>query len=109
MSAPRSAPVHANPTTLWATLGIVPSGDLSVPSRVYRWNPNHPLFTFPESVPDFTDITNYYADDGDRLGVSAPSEAEAGFAQARTAGQGAIVLSGTRRAIVNGFLDLLRR
>ncbi len=95
---------QGNPTTLWSTLGITPSGDVTAASPVYWWNPSHRLFRVPESVPTFSSMADRYGDEGDRLSVVAPAQAVAGFTPSQSAGEGAIALAGTRRAIVNAFL-----
>src|SRR5262245_55191600 len=96
---------HSSPTLLWDDIGAAPAGDLilTIPP-VFRWNPAHPLFSYPESVPDFTAIQYAYLDNGDRLIVAPPSLAVGGFTETATYAEGAIVVSANYPAILNSFL-----
>ncbi|MBI3447292.1 MAG: choice-of-anchor D domain-containing protein [Acidobacteria bacterium] len=94
----------SEPTTLWQTVGLTWVRDQTTPRPVRWWNAAHPIFTAPESVPEFLQISDDYYDDGDAVGVTAPAHALAGFTAGPTADEAAIVLSGNGRAIVNTFL-----
>ncbi len=100
---------HSEPTTLWTTLGLTPTQDVSGGSSVHWWDRTHPLFLSPESVPDFLVVQSEYLDGGDRVGAIAPSAGVAGFTSAPSLGDGAIVISASRRAIVNSFLVVQNR
>ncbi len=96
--------VSAEP--LWAHLGLQWVGDFFTPLPVYRWDPGHPLFTRPESVPDFTQLTDFYNDDGDRVNALGSSQTVAGFTPAATLGEGALLVSAAHNAIVNTFMPV---
>jgi hypothetical protein len=93
---------HSEATTLWATLGVSYFADMSVPQPVYWWDAGHPVFSVPESVPQFTSMSNKYIDDGDRADATASSVAVGGFTASPGANQGAIFVGGS--GIVNSFL-----
>ena len=91
---------------LWAHLGLQWVGDLFSPQPVFRWNPGHPLFTHPESVPDFTQLSDFYTDDGDRVNAIGSAQLVAGFTAAPASGQGALLVAASRHAIVNTFMPV---
>lgn len=95
---------HSDPTTLWDTLGIEYSSNITRTASVYRWTPSDRLFTVPRSVPDFTDISNQYADDGDRVNAVGTTVALGGFAVSRQANQAGILVALDGRAIVNSWI-----
>src|SRR5262245_34262388 len=84
---------NSNPTGLWADFGAAPAGDiLATALPVYRWEPGHPIFTTPESVPDFIQMAPYYYDNGDLLSVTPPADPVGGFMAFPAPGQAAIVV-----------------
>jgi hypothetical protein len=93
---------------LWTTLGFTwVSNDTNPPDPVYWWEPRHPMFTNPASVPEFTSLT------GDRYGIYGQHvEPLAGFeplAGYTTPGpdpnQAAMILGNDGRTVFKGFLD----
>ncbi|HEV8627572.1 MAG TPA: carboxypeptidase regulatory-like domain-containing protein, partial [Acidimicrobiia bacterium] len=97
-----------NPSPLYQTLGFASvSDDFDPPDPVHFWQPDHPVFTNPESVPELTDLT------GGRYGIYGQAgNALAGFdalAGYTTPGpdpnQAAMVLGNGSRTVFKGFMD----
>jgi hypothetical protein len=96
----------ANP--LWSTLGFAwVSNDTDPPDPVYWWQPDHPIFRYPESVPELTVLNGgIYGIYGQHVEPLAGAEAVAGYT---TPGpdpdEAAIVLANDNRTVFRGFLD----
>jgi thermitase len=93
----------SQPTTLWDTLGVRWVSDMSSPEPVYRWNPSHPLFTFPNSIGDLTSYTEGYGDDGDHVATTTGT-AVAGFTTQPANGYAGIVLGNIHQTILFSFI-----
>jgi len=93
-------------TTLWQTLGIRHSSDMGVPATLYPWDRSHPLWS---GIPILAAWDQLFADEGDRVSSLAGSVSIGGFSPAPSAGQSALVVHGSGRAIVNSvIIDELR-
>jgi hypothetical protein len=99
--------VAANPSPLWTTVGFqLASTDFDPPDPVHWWQPDHPVFTDPESVPEFTVLqSGRYGIYGQRGDPLANFEALAGGTATPAAGQAAMVLGNNNHTIFKGFLD----
>lgn len=93
---------------LWATLGFQFGGsDYDPPDPVWWWEPIHPVFSDPESVPEFLALS------GSRYGIHGQSgEPYPGFAALAgytTPGpdpwRAALILGNENRTVFKGFLD----
>ncbi|MCG3157324.1 MAG: hypothetical protein DKINENOH_03956 [bacterium] len=91
---------HSEATTLFSSLGITLNADLSAPLPVSKWDDTSPVWNSPESVPNFTTLSDAYSDDGDR--VFANQGSVGGFTATPTAGEAAIIVANAR-VIVNSF------
>ncbi len=60
----------SEPTTLWSTLGVRWVSDMYSPQPVFRWIPEHPMFTFPNAVGNLTSYIEGYLDDGDHVAAT---------------------------------------
>jgi Malectin domain/Carboxypeptidase regulatory-like domain/Viral BACON domain len=99
--------VAANPSPLWTTVGFqFSASDFDPPDPVHWWQPDHPVFTDPESVHEFTVLQSgrygTYGQQGDPL---ANFEALAGSTVAPAAGQAKMVLGNDNHTIFKGFMD----
>lgn len=91
---------NSEATTLWDTLGVSQSSDMSSPEPLYRWQLAHPIFQGIETLSDLSTYTLEYGDNGDKCDAVGPTLSVAGFTASPTAGQGG-VFSGS---IVNSFI-----
>ncbi len=92
---------------LWARLGFTwLSDDFSPPDPVYWWAPDHPLFTLPQTVPEFSMLNPVYGVYGQYVQPLAGAKALAGYT---TPGpdqdQAALVLANGNRTVFKGFVD----
>ncbi|MBE0410772.1 MAG: carboxypeptidase regulatory-like domain-containing protein, partial [Anaerolineales bacterium] len=93
---------------LWTTLGINwVSDDFDPPSPVYWWDPSHPAFTVPRSIPEFTSLTGgIYGTYGQRVEPLSGFEAIAGYTTpGPDPNQAAMVVGNDSRTVFKGFLD----
>jgi len=93
---------------LWATLGVAyVSNDGEPPDPVYWWDPTNPIFTAPESVPEFTTLTGgIYGVYGQHVSVLAGATAIAGHTAGGPApNEAAMVLGSTGKTLFRGFGD----
>jgi hypothetical protein len=99
--------VAANPSPLWPTVGFQRvSDDFDPPDPVHWWQSDHPVFTDPESVPEFTQLeSGRYGINGQRGNPLANFEALAGGTATPAAGQAAMVLGNDNHTIFKGFMD----
>jgi len=77
------------------------------PNPVHWWQPEHPVFTFPEETPEFTEldgeIYGIYGQRGDPL---EGAEALAGYTTpGPDEGQAALIVANEERTAFRGFLD----
>lgn len=93
---------HSEATTLWGTLGVSQYSDIGTPEPVYWWDAAHAIFNVPESVPQFTSLSDEYIDHGDHTDATAPTVAVGGFTSSSTAHQAAISIGSS--GIVNSFV-----
>jgi subtilisin family serine protease len=101
--------VEADPShPLWARLGFAfAESNFDPPNPVFWWQPEHPAFTFPEVVPELTEldgqIFGIYGQRGDPL---EGAEAIAGYTTpGPDDGQAALILANGDRTAFRGFLD----
>ena len=94
---------HSEPTTLWSTLGVQWTYDMAYPEPVYRWMPNHPIFTIPNTLGDLTSYVEGYIDDGDHVAATTGTPV-AGFTTSPTTGHAAIVVGNDGRTVLMSFL-----
>ncbi len=93
---------------LWTTLGFTwASDDNDPPDPVYWWEPGHPVFTDPESVPEFTSLNGgFYMTYGQHVEPLADFQSLAGFTTpGPDLNQAALVLGNDGRTVFKGFLD----
>jgi subtilisin family serine protease len=92
---------------LWTTLGFQFIGnDFDPPDPVHWWQPDHPVFSDPESVPEFTDLeSGRYGIYGQQAEPLANFEALAGYTGTPAPNQAAMVLGNDNRTIFKGFED----
>jgi subtilisin family serine protease len=93
---------------LWTTLGFTwASDDNAPPDPVYWWEPGHPVFNDPESVPEFTSLNGgFYMVYGQHVEPLAGFQALAGFTTpGPDPNQAALVLGNDGRTVFKSFLD----
>jgi thermitase len=93
---------NSEPTTLWDTLGVRWVSDMGAPEPVYRWLPSHAIFTFPNTVGDFTSYTQGYYDGGDHVAATTGT-AIAGFTTSPTEDYAALVVGNTYQTVLLSF------
>jgi hypothetical protein len=95
--------------SLWTTLGVTwVSDDWDPPDPVYWWDPAHPLFNEPESVPELTQLSGFrYGTYGQRVEpILGDYVALAGYTTpGPDPNQAALVLGNDNTTIFKGFLD----
>jgi thermitase len=94
---------NSQPTTLWDTLGVRWVSDMRSPEPVYRWNPSHLLFTFPNNVGDLTSYTEGYSDHGDHVAATTGT-AVAGFTTSPMDGYAGIVVGNIHQTVLFSFI-----
>ena len=94
---------NSEPTTLWNTLGVEYVSDMYDPAPVYRWNPSHQLFTFPNLVGDLTEYVGGYFDDGDFVEATTGIPL-AGFTTSPSRGKAAIVEGSMYQTLLFSFI-----
>ncbi|MGD8752668.1 MAG: hypothetical protein PVG14_14655 [Anaerolineales bacterium] len=101
--------VGSDPTNpLWSTLGFIwVSNDTSPPDPVYWWDPAHPFFNSPESVPEFTSLVDSrYGTYGQHVEPLAGFTAVAGYTTpGPDPNEAALIVGNEGRTIFKGFLD----
>jgi thermitase len=94
---------HSEPTTLWDTLGVHWVSDMWWPEPVYRWVPSHSIFTFPNTIGDFTSYIEGYWDDGDHVAATTGTPI-AGFTTSPTEGYAGIVVGNVYQTVLFSFI-----
>jgi len=100
--------VGFNPSPLYQTLGFSwVSDDTDPPDPVHYWQPQHPAFTFPERVPELTQLTgSRYGTYGQAGNALAGFDALAGYTTpGPDPNQAAMVLGHGGRTVFKGFTD----
>ena len=101
--------VEADPEhPLWARLGFsFAESNFDPPNPVYWWQPEHPAFTFPEEVPEFTELDDQiYGIYGQRGDPLEGAEALAGYTTpGPDEGQANLVIANEEHTAFKGFLD----
>jgi hypothetical protein len=99
--------VSTNPSPLWATVGFqLSSVDTDPPDPMHWWEPDHPVFNNPESVPEFTQLqSGRFFTDGQRGDPLAGFEALGGTTTTPAAGQAGLILGNEDHTIFKGFMD----
>jgi subtilisin family serine protease len=100
--------VGADPShPLWSSLGFtLVSDDNDPPDPVHWWEPDHPAFTFPESVPEATQLDGgIYGVYGQHVEPDDGATAIAGYTEAPAPNDAALVLANEDRTAFKGFLD----
>jgi len=93
---------------LWNTLGFVWIGDDSnPPDPVYWWEPGHPVFNRPDSVPEFTSLSGgIYGIYGQSVEPLADFQALAGYTTpGPDPNKAALIRGNQNRTLFRGFLD----
>ena len=93
---------------IWTQLGVAfRADDNEPPDPVYWWQPTHLVFTYPESVPQFTGrVGGLYEPYGQQVAVLPGASALAGYTVGGPeADQAALVLNAGGRGIFKGFSD----
>jgi hypothetical protein len=93
---------------LWTTLGFSWfSNDVDPPDPVYWWDPGHPFFNVPESVPEFTSLLSVgYGTYGQHVEPLPGFSALAGYTTpGPDPNDAALVLGNGGRTVFKGFLD----
>jgi hypothetical protein len=94
--------------SLWSTLGFTWVGDDNdPPDPVFWWVPGHPFFNNPESVPEFTSLTDdRYGIYGEYVEPLPGFEALAGYTTpGPDPNQAAMIHGNGNRTVFKGFLD----
>ena len=94
-------PSHPLWATLGSTSGRAPDGAVH---PVYRWASTHPILATPNSVPDFTEMQNWYGVDtfpGDATGTGT---ALAGITTGPAANSATLFVANNGRTIFDAFL-----
>ncbi len=101
--------VEFDPThPLWERLGFsFAASDEDPPDPVHWWQPEHPVFTFPEVAPEPSELDGgIYGIYGQRGDALPGAEAMAGYTTpGPDAGQAALVIANGDRTAFKGFLD----
>jgi hypothetical protein len=94
------------PDSLWTRIGVASAFNDPGTASIYWWDAAHPLFTLPNSVPEFTNRTNptAWADEGDKLNVTGSGIPVGGFSQGQQSGEAAIVVWPGKTLILNSFI-----
>jgi hypothetical protein len=92
---------------LWTNLGVVwISDDEAPPDPIYWWQPDHPLFNDPQSVPEFTELQERLWYNGQRVEPLDGFDALAGFTTpGPNPDEAALVFGNSGRTIFKGFID----
>lgn len=93
---------------LFSDLGFSWSDDVfDQPEPIHWWQPGHPLFTFPNDVPEFTELdTVGFGIYGQRGEPSGDGAALAGYTTpGPDPNQAAVVLANDERTVFKGFSD----
>ena len=99
-------PSSGNP--LWRTLGFTWARDDSdPPDPIHWWQPDHPLFTDPENVPEFTELgASRYRIYGQGGNALAGFHALAGYTTpGPDPNAAAMIVGNDNRTVFKGFLD----
>jgi hypothetical protein len=98
--------VSLNPSPLWSTVGFQFAANDTGPNPAFSWQPDNPIFTDPNNVPQLTQPTGgrygIYGQTGDPL---AGFQALAGDTTAPAAGHARMILGNDDRTIFKGFTD----
>jgi subtilisin family serine protease len=101
--------VEFNPaSSLWQALGFQFGGsDYDPPNPVWWWDPTHPIFSDPQSVPEFLTLSGYrYGIYGQFVEPMPNFTALAGYMTPGPApSQAALILGNDGRTVFKGFLD----
>jgi thermitase len=93
-----------NPSSLWHTLGVSWASEmLGRPEQVYRWVPQHSMFTFPNVIGDLTPSTRNYYDEGDHVNVTTGA-ALGGFTTMPNDGEAGIIAANAHRTVLFSFI-----
>jgi hypothetical protein len=92
---------------LWAAMGAGHvSDDIDPPDPVFWWQPSHPAFVVPQSVPELTQLDPLgFLVYGQRVDATS-GEAIAGYTTpGPDSGEGALVIGPERTTVFRGFMD----
>ncbi len=87
---------------LWAALGVDYCGYFTTPQVIYRWEQTHEVFTFPNSVPNFTTWEDFGYFDASKFNPLPSSTGIAGYTIIPIMCEHGIVLGNDDRTILNG-------
>lgn len=71
---------------------------------VYRWQPSHAIFTFPNAMPDLTAMTDGPGTDSAPGNALEGTEAIGGVTTTPADGEGEIFVNDSGRTVLNSFL-----
>ena len=92
--------------TLFNSLGLSFVADDPNAQPVYWWDASSPLFTYPESVPQFTLLTgDRYGTYGQYVNAASGFQPKAGYTTSQTTDMAAMVVGNSGRTIFKGFMD----
>ena len=92
---------------LWARMGAdFVESDVDPPDPVHWWEPDHALFTDPETVPELLSLTgSRYGTYGQHVVALEGFEALGGYTEAPESNRAGLVLGNENRTLFRGFLD----
>jgi hypothetical protein len=94
---------------LWAEMGTQFNSWLNSPADLYWWEDSHPIFSSPQSVPEFTDLNNlgYVAYGAKMTVLGDPATGLGGFSTNPAAGEGGVILREDFKTLYRGLTDNL--
>ena len=94
---------------LWAEMGAQYQSWLQSPANLYWWDASHPIFTTPESVPEFTQLNNlgYLAYGAKMTLLGDPSTGLGGFTTAPADNEAGVILREDMKTLYRGLTDNL--
>jgi Subtilase family/Carboxypeptidase regulatory-like domain/Repeat of unknown function (DUF6923)/PKD domain len=94
---------------LWAAMGAQYQMWLNSPANLYWWEDSHPIFTSPESVPEFTQLNNlgYLAYGAKMALLGDPSTGLGGFTTDPAANEAGVILREDFKTLYRGLTDNL--
>ncbi len=92
---------------LWAEMGFTYVDNYIAPPAAYWWEPAHPVFTNPESAPEWlARQQNSGSSQGTYLEPTSSGLAVAGYTQGATANEGGLIIRSDGRTIYKGLRDV---
>jgi hypothetical protein len=94
---------------LWTEMGAQYVSWLQSPANLYWWEESHPIFTSPESVPEFTQLNNlgYLAYGAKMALLGDPSTGLGGFTEDPADNEAGVILREDFKTLYRGLTDNL--